>query len=314
MRQAHHRIEGQLQANPLAAVQGKETEMRGDHLVVDRGLYRHHSVDLGNGAVVHFAGPGTDKMLASIRVDTLQDFARGATVWVRVYGQRLDPDETVRRAQSLVGTTGYHLVLTNCEHLASWCVTGVAESRQVERVSAGAGTATVALLASVSCADVLATIGSVGGLSGPGVMSALATVGHVAGGGAVRGLYLLGLVPGLLGTVAVMYATRDKSCLTDEERRARSVARYGAGAGGIATGIAGVGVVSTAGTVAGLSGAGITSGLAAIGSIAGGGMVAGAAVLVAVPALVAGLLGWLVYRLALYWMTATTDPRLAAGT
>jgi hypothetical protein len=288
--------------------------MRGDHLVVDRGIYWHHGVDLGNGTIVHFAGPGKDKTLASIRVDTFQDFASGTTVRVRNYGQRLDPEETVRRAESLVGATGYHLVSKNCEHLASWCVTGVAESRQVERVSAATGTATVALLASAGCADVLATIGSVGGLSGPGVMSALATMGHVAGGGAVRGLYLFGLVPGLLGTVAVVYATRDKPCLTDEERRARSTARFGAGIGGIATGIAAVGVVSAAGTVAGLSGAGITSGLAAIDSIAGGGMVAGAGVLVAAPALVAGLLGWFVYRLALYWMTAPAGPRLATGT
>jgi hypothetical protein len=288
--------------------------MRGDHLIVDRGLYRHHGVDLGDGTVIHFAGPGMDKTLASIRVDTLHNFAQGTTVWVRVYGQRLDPEETVRRAQSLVGATGYHLISTNCEHLASWCVTGVAESRQVERVSAATGIATVAVLASLGCADLLATIGTVGGLSGPGVMSALAAAGHVVGGGAVRGLYVLGLVPGLLGAVAVMYATRDKPCLTAEEQRARSVARYGAGLGGIATGIAGVGVVSTAGTVAGLSGAGITSGLAAIGSTVGGGMVAGAALLVAAPALIAGLLGLLVYRLALYWMTAPARRQLATGT
>lgn len=94
-----------------------------------------------------------------------------------------------------------------------------------ERVSAAGGTATVVFAASVGCADVLATVGSVGGVSGPGVMSALATVGRAVGGGAVQGLYILGLVPGLLGTVAVLYAARDKPCLTDEERRARTVAR-----------------------------------------------------------------------------------------
>lgn len=284
--------------------------MRGDHLVVDRGLYRHHAVDRGDGTVVHFAGPGKEKTLASVRVDTFQDFASGGTVWVRVYGQRLDPEETVRRAEAMVGTSGYDLVSNNCEHLASWCVTGVAESRQVERVSAVGGTATVALVASVGCADVLATIGSVSGVSGPGVMSALATVGRVVGGGAVQGLYILGLLPGLFGTIAVLYATRDKPCLTDEERRARGVARYAAGVGGVATGIAGVGIVSAAGAVAGLSGAGIASGLAAIGSLAGGGMVAGAGLLIAAPAVAAGLLAWLAYRIALWWLTPSM-PQLA---
>jgi hypothetical protein len=288
--------------------------MRGDHLVVDRGLYRHHAVDRGDGTVVHFAGPSQNKVLVSVRIDSFEDFANGGTFWVQGYGQCLEPEEAVRRAESMVGTTGYHLISNNCEHLASWCVTGTAESRQVERVSATGGTATVALVASVGCADVLAAGGSVSGVSGPGVMSALATIGRFGGGGAVQGLYLLGLVPGLLGTVAVLYAARDKPYLTDEERRARTIARYAAGVGGIATGIAGVSIVSAAGTVAGLSGAGIASGLAAVGSLAGGGMVAGVGLLVAAPAIAAGLLGWLAYRIALWWMTAPTVPGLATRT
>lgn len=286
--------------------------MRGDHLVVDRGLYRHHAVDLGNGTVVHFAGPGKEKTLVSVRVDTFEDFAGGGTVWVRVYGQRLEPEETVRRAEAMVGATGYDLISNNCEHLASSCVTGVAESRQVERVSAASGTATVAIIASAGCADVLAMVGSVG-LSGPGVMSALATVGRVVGGGAVQGLYILGLVPGLLGTAAVLYAARDKPYLTYEERCARTAARYAAAVGGVATGMAGVGVVSAAGTVAGLSGAGIASGLAAVGGIKGGGMVAGVTLLVATPALVAGLLGWLAYRVAIWWMTRAPATQTVAS-
>lgn len=288
--------------------------MRGDHLVVDRGFYRHHAIDRGDGTVVHFAGASQDKVLVAVRVDAFEDFASGGTVWVRVYGQRLDPDEAVRRAESMLGATDYHLIWNNCEHLASWCVTGTAESRQVERVSATGGTATVALMASVGCVDVLATVGSVGGVSGPGVMSALAAVGKVVGGGAVQGLFLLGLVPGLFGTVAVLYATRDRPYLTDEERRGRTVARYAAGVAGVSTGIVGVSLVSAAGTVAGLSGAGIASGLAAVGSLAGGGMVAGVGLLVAAPAIAAGLLGWLAYRIALWWMAPPPTSGLVART
>ena len=302
-----------LNIGPTALCDGrhgrKEQQMRGDHLVVDRGLYRHHAVDLGNGTVVHFAGPGKEKAFVSVRIDTFEDFAGGGTVWVRVYGQRLDPEETVRRAGAMIGSTGYDLISNNCEHLASSCVTGIAESRQVERVSAASGTVTLAYIATVGCADVLATIGSVGGLSGPGVMSALAAAGRVVGGGAVQGLYILGLVPGLLGTVAVLYAARDKPYLTDQERRARSAARCAAAVGGVATGIAGVGAVSAAGTVAGLSGAGIASGLAAVGGLTGGGMVAGAGLLVAAPAVVAGLLGWVVCQVGLWWMTQTLPPQ-----
>ena len=287
--------------------------MRGDHLIVNRGLYRHHAVDRGDGTVVHFAGPGRNKTVAAVRIDTFQDFANGGAVRIRVYGQGFDPEETVWRAESMLGATGYHLISYNCEHLASWCVTGIAESRQVEGLFAASSTATVALVATAGCADVLAMVGSVPGLSGPGVMSGLAAVGRTVDGGAVQGLYLLGLVPGLLGTVAVLYAAQDKPCLTDDERRARTVARYAAAVGGIATGIAGIGVVSAAGTVAGLSGAGIASGLAAIGGITAGGMVAGVGLLVAAPALAAVLLGWLAYWVALWWMTPAAVPRFTAG-
>ena len=285
--------------------------MQGDHLVVNRGLYRHHAVDRGDGTVVHFAGPSQDKVFVSVRIDSFEEFANGGTIWVRVYGQRFEPEEAVRRAESMLGTTGYYLISNNCEHLASWCVSGIAESRQVEQVSAAGGTATVALLTTIGCADVLAAVGPVSGVSGPGVMSALATVGQFVGGGAVQGLYLLGLVPGLLGTVAVLYAARDKPSLTDKERRARTVARYAAGVGGITTGVAGVCIVNAVGAVIGLSGPGIASGLAAVGSLAGGGMVAGVGLLIAAPAVVAGLLGWLAYRIALWWTSPPAVPGLA---
>src|SRR5260370_42679771 len=104
--------------------------MRGDHLVVDRGLYRHHAVDRGDGTVVHFAGPSQDKALVSARIDTFEGFANGGTVWVRIYGQRLEPEETVRQAEALLGATGYPPLSNNCEHLASWGVTGTPASTQ----------------------------------------------------------------------------------------------------------------------------------------------------------------------------------------
>jgi Lecithin retinol acyltransferase len=274
--------------------------MRGDHLIVDRGVYRHHGIDRGDGTVVHFAGTASDKKEVSVRLASLEGFVGGGSVWVRRYGERLDPEETVRRAESMVGECGYSLVSNNCEHLASWCATGVAESRQVERITATGGGTAVALAASLGCADFLASIGSVGGVSGPGVMSALSSAGGLVLGGAVQGLYVLGLVPGLLGTAAVFYATRDKPSLTEEERQAHRCARWAAGIGGTATGLAGIGAVGAMGSVAGLSGPGIASGLAAIGGLAGGGMVAGVGLVIAAPAVAAGLLGWLAYRLALW--------------
>jgi len=38
--------------------------------------------------------------------------------------------ETVRRAKSKLGETGYSLLFNNCEHFAMWCKTGIAEFNQ----------------------------------------------------------------------------------------------------------------------------------------------------------------------------------------
>jgi hypothetical protein len=72
--------------------------------------------------------------------------------------------------------------------------------------------------------------------------------------------------------------------------------------------------------IPGLGAAGISSGLAAIGAaVTGGGMAAGSACVIAAPAAIAAILGYLVYRIAL-WLaspipsaTATTDPAPSAG-
>lgn len=41
------------------------------------------------------------------------------------------PQETVARARSKIGTKGYHLMFSNCEHFAIWCKTGIFESTQM---------------------------------------------------------------------------------------------------------------------------------------------------------------------------------------
>lgn len=61
--------------------------------------------------------------------------------------------------------------------------------------------------------------------------------------------------------------------------------------------------------MAGLGGPGIASGLVTIGGLARGGAFAGASLLAAAPALAAGQLGWLAYRIAAWWMTASAQPR-----
>jgi hypothetical protein len=284
--------------------------MRGDHLLIDRGPYWHHAIDRGDGTVVHFASPVKQKAFAYVQIDMYAVFVGdnySTSVVTREYGQRLDREETVCRAEAMVGASGYNLFTNNCEHLASWCVTGEPESRQVEQFTAVGSVSVITVGARVLTKDVLGAVGKVSGLSGPGVLSALSTTGGLVGGGAVAGLYLLGLVPAGLGVSAVFYVARDKPHLTDSERHARAVARGVGLVTALLTGVVAIEVLSSAGKTTGLGGAGISSGLASIGNTAGsGGMVSGAGVLVVAPVIATCALSALTYEFMMWWQTRTT--------
>ena len=127
---------------------------KGDHLFVDRrgGLYTHHGIDLGDGSVVHYLEGETI-------VRTSQDyFCRGEAIRIRDYLVCDPPEVTIERALSRIGEQRYNVLFNNCEHFATWCKTGRANSSQVERSLAA---------------------GAVGGLllGGPLVLPALAAAG-----------------------------------------------------------------------------------------------------------------------------------------
>jgi len=118
--------------------------MRGDHVYVQRlgGLYTHHGIDCGGGEVIHLtaAGPG----LPSVRSVARDDFAEGSAILVRDYAKffasedaaeraiDVSPDAVVARARSRLGQIGFDLFFNNCEHFATWCRTGLANSTQID--------------------------------------------------------------------------------------------------------------------------------------------------------------------------------------
>lgn len=277
---------------------------RGDHIYVGRVGYTHHGIDVGDGRVIHYSGePGKSKAHASIRYATLEEFAQGGKVKVREYGKRFEADQTVARAESKLGEGHYDLFGRNCEHFASWCVTGRHTSGQVNGAVAAGGVASTTAVAAAAGVGVVSAVGAAAGLSAAGVMSGLATAGAVVGGGAVAGIAVLGAVPGAAGAVIMKVALADDESLSAEERAARSIGRKASVAGAAASSAVGIGAVSALGT-AGLSAAGITSGLAAVGGVVGGGMVAGSAVLIAAPALAAAGVGYGLYRAARWWRSS----------
>ena len=272
---------------------------RGDHIYVELGLYSHHGVDLGDGTAIDFAGEEGGKAVACIRQVTLMELGQGSPIRVRAYGTRFSAEETVERAVSMIGRSGYDLYSNNCEHFASWCVTCEHSSAQVENARSAAGVFGVATVAPRLGASALVGLGETSAGSAPSVMSGLARVG----GSAVGGVTVLAGAGGLVGAGTMMLALRDKPSLPPHERTARRAGRIGA-VGGAAIG-AGV-VVYSVGALgtAGYSAAGLSSGLSALGALHDGGMVAGRAVASTVPLLFAVAAAVLLYCLARWVLVA----------
>ncbi|NXF88072.1 LRAT acyltransferase, partial [Eubucco bourcierii] len=134
---------------------------RGDLLEVPRTLFIHFGIYLGENRVAHMmpdilpAVTGdrrqiqqvvTNKRLilgvitktASIRVDTVEDFAYGGSILVnhmdRLFeDQVLGSEEAARRAEKLVGATAYSLLWNNCEHFVTYCRYGAPVSFQTDK-------------------------------------------------------------------------------------------------------------------------------------------------------------------------------------
>ncbi|NXJ90397.1 LRAT acyltransferase, partial [Corythaixoides concolor] len=134
---------------------------RGDLLEVPRTLFIHFGIYLGENRVAHLMPdilPAitddrrqieqvvTNKRLilgvitktASIRVDTVEDFAYGGSILVnhmdRLFeDQVLSSEEAARRAEKLVGATAYSLLWNNCEHFVTYCRYGAPVSFQTDK-------------------------------------------------------------------------------------------------------------------------------------------------------------------------------------
>lgn len=117
---------------------------KGDHIyfhsTTSHGIpFQHHGIDMGDGTVIHLA-PASGVPFAlydesekfAVRRDSMADFCKGAEVLVAEHIDALPPEHVASNAESRLGKTGYHLLDDNCEHFATWCATGVAQSSQIE--------------------------------------------------------------------------------------------------------------------------------------------------------------------------------------
>lgn len=113
--------------------------MPGDVLSVNRGIYKHYGVYVGNDTVVHFSGGEGFELSAKracIRKTSLENFRKNDEIQIETRCcKSYNRKETVMRALGAVGTEKrkYALPWNNCEHFANWCRYGEKRSSQVEQ-------------------------------------------------------------------------------------------------------------------------------------------------------------------------------------
>lgn len=113
--------------------------MPGDVLSVNRGIYKHYGVYVGNDTVVHFSGGAGFELSAKracIRKTSLENFRKNDEIQIETRCcESYSRKETVMRALGAVGTEKgkYALPWSNCEHFANWCRYGEKRSSQVEQ-------------------------------------------------------------------------------------------------------------------------------------------------------------------------------------
>lgn len=121
---------------------------RGEHIRVQRFLYSHHGIDCGDGTVLHYTGTLWKRKGATVKRTALQDFAAGKKLAVLHYDNQEEPNEVIQRAESRLNEQEYSLIGNNCEHFATWCMTGKAKSHQIKKVAVTIVTATIIVSAS----------------------------------------------------------------------------------------------------------------------------------------------------------------------
>lgn len=137
---------------------------RGDLLEVPRTLFTHFGIYLGDNRVAHLIPDilplltadsrqiqqmvtntrlllGVLSKRASIRVDSVEDFAYGAGILPNAMDRAvrrspLSGEEVARRAELQVGAVSYSLLWNNCEHFVTYCRYGTACSLQTDKVRA----------------------------------------------------------------------------------------------------------------------------------------------------------------------------------
>jgi len=113
-------------------------------LGVQRPGYKHYGIYAGIFHEAQFVIHYNDKCSGGrgrIEPVLFHNFLKGDEWWiVDVNGMEYTAtvlENSLARAASRFHEQKYNIITNNCEHFATWCVTGKAQSRQVEEIVAG---------------------------------------------------------------------------------------------------------------------------------------------------------------------------------
>ena len=115
----------------------------GQHIRVNRGTYTHHGIYVGSNRVIELAKP---RQGGQTRVVSLPNFLQGGVLEMVTHLDGLPPSQVLRNALHAPNRP-YDLLGWNCEHFATWCSTGKAQSPQAEAFKSLALVGLVAVVA-----------------------------------------------------------------------------------------------------------------------------------------------------------------------
>jgi hypothetical protein len=138
----------------------------GSHIAVTRGMIKHHGIvsEIDESGcpqtVVHYTRDRAADAKAVIRQDPFARFVGSGKRSVSVVDHKTKTQFTgsiaAARALSRCGEDQYDLFHNNCEHFATWVVTGESTSEQVETVTTGVVALITGIVASTAAAVVAA--------------------------------------------------------------------------------------------------------------------------------------------------------------
>lgn len=192
----------------------------GSHIKTSRLGYSHHGIYCGSGKVVHYSGFAQALKKGALEVTTIENFLGSEMdcyiVQYASHKLKYSKSEIVERAFSRIGEDSYNLAFNNCEHFATWCVTGRGESKQVRSVLTHTTAAAVSYhsIRTASTATQVAGFAASSAKALSGTTASGFTMGRLAGcaTGAIGGAALStsGAAVGttaLLGTTGVVSGT-----------------------------------------------------------------------------------------------------------